>query len=278
MDGDYVPWGAVWDGDIGEMMMYPDSPWGGLLQDILYGDRAPDVAVHSRPVRSGVRDGAAATGKVYAVARGRVVGLFRSWPEAEASVVGYSGAVHKAFNSVAEARAFMAAHSGPGRGQTARGVAGPRAQRASHRPSLSEVMGRLARQEAARSASQPPLQVVAGREGRRILRVRRDGAPSSQHLGLVPPDQVRRDGPRGLQSRSTPLRRAREDSVPRTTTINGRLCERLVEHEAPSRRHRREADQPSPFSGRTGAQRQHNDGNESDDSAYPKLRVYLRRI
>ncbi|KAJ9435524.1 Ribonuclease H, partial [Diplonema papillatum] len=48
---------------------------------------------------------------VYAVARGRAVGVFDTWAEAEAMVVGYQGARFKKFGSPADARAFVAANA-----------------------------------------------------------------------------------------------------------------------------------------------------------------------
>lgn len=48
----------------------------------------------------------------YAVQQGREVGVYSSWAEAEARVKGFPGAVHKRFDSEADARAFAAGTSG----------------------------------------------------------------------------------------------------------------------------------------------------------------------
>lgn len=46
----------------------------------------------------------------YAVAKGRQVGVFRSWNEAKKYVDGYSGAVHKGFSNEADARGYLLAN------------------------------------------------------------------------------------------------------------------------------------------------------------------------
>lgn len=51
--------------------------------------------------------------KFYAVARGRAPGIYHSWPECEAQVNGFAGAVHKAFGSQAEAEHFLRQHEQP---------------------------------------------------------------------------------------------------------------------------------------------------------------------
>lgn len=45
--------------------------------------------------------------KVYAVKRGRQTGLFKSWPECQAQVAGFAGAVYKGFMEEALARAWL---------------------------------------------------------------------------------------------------------------------------------------------------------------------------
>ena len=47
--------------------------------------------------------------KYYAVAVGKVRGVFNTWPEAQAQVSGFPGAKHKSFPTEAEARAFLEA-------------------------------------------------------------------------------------------------------------------------------------------------------------------------
>ncbi|GAB9472125.1 unnamed protein product [Globisporangium polare] len=49
-------------------------------------------------------------GGYYAIARGRQVGIFATWSEAEAQTKGYSGAKHKKFSTEAEAKAYLAAN------------------------------------------------------------------------------------------------------------------------------------------------------------------------
>ena len=46
--------------------------------------------------------------KFYAVAAGRTTGIFTSWPEAQAQVTGFPGAVFKSFKTKKEADAFLA--------------------------------------------------------------------------------------------------------------------------------------------------------------------------
>jgi ribonuclease HI len=46
--------------------------------------------------------------KFYAVAAGRTTGIFTSWPEAQAQVTGFPGAVFKSFKTKKEAEAFLA--------------------------------------------------------------------------------------------------------------------------------------------------------------------------
>ena len=45
--------------------------------------------------------------KFYAIARGRVPGVYRSWDEASRQVTSYSGAVHKSFGTHAEAARWV---------------------------------------------------------------------------------------------------------------------------------------------------------------------------
>jgi Caulimovirus viroplasmin len=47
----------------------------------------------------------------WAVAKGRVEGIYTTWPEAHAQVNGFSGNVHKKFETLAEARAFIGWHA-----------------------------------------------------------------------------------------------------------------------------------------------------------------------
>jgi len=47
-----------------------------------------------------------ASGKYYAVKKGKITGVFRSWAECKASVEGYPGAEYKGFGSLEEAQAF----------------------------------------------------------------------------------------------------------------------------------------------------------------------------
>jgi ATP-dependent DNA helicase PIF1 len=51
--------------------------------------------------------------KFYAVARGRAPGIYTSWPECDAQVNGFAGAVHKAFGSQAEAEDYLRQHEQP---------------------------------------------------------------------------------------------------------------------------------------------------------------------
>ncbi|XP_050078277.1 ribonuclease H1 [Anopheles maculipalpis] len=52
----------------------------------------------------------------YAVAKGRQVGIFSTWPECQAQVNGFTGARFKKFPTQAEAQSFITAHSGSGPG------------------------------------------------------------------------------------------------------------------------------------------------------------------
>lgn len=45
--------------------------------------------------------------KFYAVQKGRVPGIYRSWDDAKAQVSGFAGAVHKSFATEEEAKAFL---------------------------------------------------------------------------------------------------------------------------------------------------------------------------
>lgn len=47
----------------------------------------------------------------YAVAKGRKVGIFSSWPECETQVKGYAGAKFKKFNTQSEAKTFISTNS-----------------------------------------------------------------------------------------------------------------------------------------------------------------------
>jgi ribonuclease HI len=53
------------------------------------------------------------TGKVYAVARGKQVGIFNTWAETEPLVKGYVGAKYKSFPSMDEAKAFLSESASP---------------------------------------------------------------------------------------------------------------------------------------------------------------------
>ena len=46
--------------------------------------------------------------KFYAVRRGRETGIFQSWAECSASVMGFAGAIYKSFATRTEAEAFLA--------------------------------------------------------------------------------------------------------------------------------------------------------------------------
>ncbi|RSL56991.1 Ribonuclease H [Fusarium duplospermum] len=48
--------------------------------------------------------------KFYAVAIGRITGIFETWDETKAQVNGYSGARHKSFKSRKEAQEFIYRH------------------------------------------------------------------------------------------------------------------------------------------------------------------------
>ncbi|MCM1295860.1 MAG: ribonuclease H family protein [Muribaculaceae bacterium] len=67
--------------------------------------------------------------KYYAVKNGRRTGVFATWPECEAQVKGFPGAVYKSFKSQAEAEAFAAGApagtSVPAPGQTAQILEAP---------------------------------------------------------------------------------------------------------------------------------------------------------
>jgi viroplasmin and RNaseH domain-containing protein len=51
--------------------------------------------------------------KWYAVAKGRTTGVFAQWRDAERSVQGYPGAVHKRFQSEEAARAWLTSKGAP---------------------------------------------------------------------------------------------------------------------------------------------------------------------
>ena len=46
-------------------------------------------------------------GKYYAVRKGTVTGIFRTWEECKKNVHGYSGAEYKSFKTLEEAEAYM---------------------------------------------------------------------------------------------------------------------------------------------------------------------------
>jgi ribonuclease HI len=95
--------------------------------------------------------------KVYAVARGRTVGLFRSWPEAETAVKGFSGAVYKAFANDVDAQTFIDAHHAPSSAATAAPATAAAKKRArGSEVSTSEPLTQPARQ-------QPPPAVARSR-------------------------------------------------------------------------------------------------------------------
>jgi len=48
----------------------------------------------------------------YAVARGRVPGIFKTWPECEKQVKGFTNARYKKFNTESEAKSFISANQG----------------------------------------------------------------------------------------------------------------------------------------------------------------------
>lgn len=45
--------------------------------------------------------------KFYAVKKGKKPGIYNSWPECQAQVKGFSGAIYKSFTTLSEAKAFM---------------------------------------------------------------------------------------------------------------------------------------------------------------------------
>lgn len=78
----------------------------------------------------------------YAVATGRETGVFNTWPECQAQVSGYKGAVFKSFASKSDAEAFCRGGGNKGRGGYSTNVKAPQfksttrpAQRAVH-PSI----------------------------------------------------------------------------------------------------------------------------------------------
>lgn len=52
-------------------------------------------------------------GKFYAVKVGRVPGVYTTWPECQSNVSGFSGAIHKSFNSREEAENFVRGPDAP---------------------------------------------------------------------------------------------------------------------------------------------------------------------
>eukprot|EP01063_Lacrimia_lanifica_P000228 TRINITY_DN10107_c0_g1_i1.p1 TRINITY_DN10107_c0_g1~~TRINITY_DN10107_c0_g1_i1.p1 ORF type:complete len:267 (+),score=86.90 TRINITY_DN10107_c0_g1_i1:55-855(+) len=85
----------------------------------------------------------------YAVARGRRVGTFRTWPEAEAQVKGFPNARYKKFDGRAEAEAFITQHRAPA--NAAPPAAAPRTRK---RPAA--VIDVDAEDAVARAAPPPP--------------------------------------------------------------------------------------------------------------------------
>jgi hypothetical protein len=75
---------------------------------------APELGPHAKPQALpesvSVPDGSTRK-KFYAVARGRRVGVFTQWKDAERSVHGYSGAIHKRFRSERAAVQWLAEHT-----------------------------------------------------------------------------------------------------------------------------------------------------------------------
>ena len=59
--------------------------------------------------------GKAIMSKFYAVKKGRVPGIYLSWPACQEQIQGFSGAVYKSFKSQAEANKFMAEKVRPAR-------------------------------------------------------------------------------------------------------------------------------------------------------------------
>ncbi|MGH2065600.1 viroplasmin family protein, partial [Aerococcus sp. L_4] len=51
--------------------------------------------------------------KFYAVKKGKIPGIYKTWPECQKQVKGFSGAVYKSFASLEEAEAFMGNGSQP---------------------------------------------------------------------------------------------------------------------------------------------------------------------
>lgn len=48
-----------------------------------------------------------ASKKIYAVRKGREIGLFKTWAECQKQVIGFSGAEYKSFKTLKEAKAYM---------------------------------------------------------------------------------------------------------------------------------------------------------------------------
>jgi hypothetical protein len=61
----------------------------------------------SVPIAHAVPSPLKSNGKFYAVKRGRIPGIYYSWPECARQVQGYSNAVHRSFRSEAEALLFL---------------------------------------------------------------------------------------------------------------------------------------------------------------------------
>ena len=49
--------------------------------------------------------------KIYAVVKGRSVGLFRTWEDCKDSVSGYPGAIYKSFGCLGLACAYLKVHN-----------------------------------------------------------------------------------------------------------------------------------------------------------------------
>ena len=60
--------------------------------------------------------------KYYAVRKGKKPGIYRTWPETQRQVSGFSGAQYKSFTTQAEAEAFMNGQSTTQRSKPARSV------------------------------------------------------------------------------------------------------------------------------------------------------------
>ncbi|WP_143461438.1 ribonuclease H family protein [Levilactobacillus enshiensis] len=75
--------------------------------------------------------------KYYAVRRGRQPGIYRTWPETQKQVSGFSGAQYKSFTTEVAAKSFMTAKATPPSTPTAKRAAGTTTQRATGTPTIT---------------------------------------------------------------------------------------------------------------------------------------------